>query len=137
MNAPLKTPVAFIIFNRPDCTRRVFERIRDARPEKLYLIADGPRAHKPGEDERCAETRRIVEGMIDWPCDVRKNFSDANMGCGKRIPSGLDWVFEQEETAIIMEDDILADPSFFPFCETLLERYRHDERIMQICIRAN
>ncbi len=132
MNTPLKTPVAFIIFNRPKCTRRVFERIRDARPEKLYLIADAPRAHKPGEAATCAETRRIVEEMIDWPCEVHKNYADKNMGCGKRIPSGLDWVFEQEERAIILEDDILTSPSFFQFCTEMLDRFEGDESIMQI-----
>jgi hypothetical protein len=132
MKPQLKTPVAFIMFNRPKCTRRVFAEIRKARPEKLYLIADGPRPQKNGEAARCAETRQIVERMIDWPCEVHKDYAEQNMGCGQRVPSGLDWVFEQEETAIIMEDDILVDPSFFPFCETMLDRYRHDGRIMQI-----
>lgn len=132
MTTTLKTPVAFIIFNRPKCTRRVFNRIREARPEKLYLIADAPRAHKTGEAATCAETRRLVEEMIDWPCEVHKNYATENMGCGKRIPSGLDWVFDREEEAIIMEDDILADRSFFHFCTSMLERYRDDETIMQI-----
>jgi len=125
-------PIAFIIFNRPKPTRRVFERIRAARPAKLYLIADAPRPNKPGEAGKCAETRRLVEGMVDWPCEVHKNYAEKNMGCGGRIPSGLDWVFELEERAIIMEDDILADPSFFPFCAEMLERYKDDERIMQV-----
>jgi len=132
MTPPLKTPVAFIIFNRPKCTRRVFERIRDAQPEKLYLIADAPRAHKQGETEKCAETRRIVEEMIDWPCEVHKNYAKENMGCGKRIPSGLNWVFENEEQAIIMEDDILVDLSFFTFCEEMLCRHETDQHIMQV-----
>ena len=129
---PSCPPIAFIIFNRPKPTRRVFERIRDAQPKKLYLIADAPRTNRPGEAEKCAETRRIVEEMIDWPCVVHKNYAGENMGCGQRIPSGLDWVFEHEERAIIMEDDILADPSFFPFCAEMLERYKDNENIMQI-----
>lgn len=125
-------PIAFIIFNRPKCTRKVFAEIRKARPEKLYLIADAPRQNKVGEAEKCAETRRLVEAMIDWPCEVHKNYAEENMGCGQRIPSGLDWVFEHEERAIIMEDDILADPSFFTFCGAMLDRYENDEQIMQI-----
>ncbi|MFM6097505.1 MAG: glycosyltransferase family 2 protein, partial [Dolichospermum sp.] len=43
----MKTPVAFIIFNRPDTTKRVFEAIRQAKPPKLLVIADGPRADRP------------------------------------------------------------------------------------------
>lgn len=39
----LTTPVAFLIFNRPDTTARVFEAIRQAKPPKLLVVADGPR----------------------------------------------------------------------------------------------
>ncbi|HUN93856.1 MAG TPA: glycosyltransferase family 2 protein [Burkholderiaceae bacterium] len=127
----LTTPIAFIIFNRPDTTERVFAEIAKARPTKLLLIGDGPRATRPGEAEKVAAARRIVE-KVNWPCDVRTNFSDVNLGCTRRVASGLDWVFQQFEDAIIMEDDCLPDPTFFRFCQELLERYRHDLRIGMI-----
>lgn len=127
----LTTPVAFIIFNRPDTTARVFEEIRSARPPKLLVVADGPRQDRPDEAEKCAAARAIVE-RVDWPCEVLKNYSDTNLGCKRRVSSGLDWVFQTEEEAIILEDDCLPHPVFFRFCEELLEKYRADERIMQI-----
>ncbi len=120
------------MFNRPNCANRTFTEIRKARPETLYLIADGPRQHKQGEAKVCAATRRVVEDMIDWPCNVHKIYSDTNMGCGVRIISSLNFVFENEEQCIILEDDILPDPSFFDFCDTLLDRYRHADQVMQI-----
>lgn len=132
MNTRLKTPVAFIIFNRPKCTQTVFAEIRKARPEKLYLIADAPRNNRPDEAKKCAETRRLVEEMIDWPCEVHKNYADKNMGCRKRIVSGIDWVFEHEEEAIILEDDIVPDATFFPYCSSMLEKYRNDDRVMLV-----
>ena len=61
------------------------------------------------------------------------NYSDVNLGCKIRVSSGLDWVFSEVEEAIILEDDCLPHPSFFAFCEELLEKYRNDSRIMQIC----
>ncbi|MBS3027363.1 MAG: glycosyltransferase family 2 protein [Dolichospermum sp. DET50] len=127
----MKTPVAFIIFNRPDTTKRVFEAIREAKPPKLLVIADGPRVDRPGEAENCAAARAIIEG-VDWECEVLTNYSDVNLGCGKRVSTGIDWVFDQVEEAIILEDDCLPDPSFFKFCELMLEEYRHDQRIMSI-----
>jgi hypothetical protein len=127
----LNTPVAFLVFNRPDTTVRVFEAIRQARPSKLLVVADGPRADKAGEVERCAVVRRIIDG-VDWPCEVLKNYSDTNLGCKNRVSSGLDWVFETVEEAIILEDDCLPHPTFFRFCEELLERYRDDERVAMI-----
>lgn len=128
----MKTPVAFIIFNRPDTTKRVFEAIRQAKPSKLLVIADGPRADRPGEAEKCAAARSIIDS-VDWECEVLTNYSDTNLGCEKRPPTGITWVFEQVEEAIILEDDCLPHPSFFPFCEELLDRYRDDNRVAVIC----
>lgn len=127
----MRTPVAFFLFNRPDLTERVFAEIAKARPPVLLLIADGPRADRPDEPARCAATRAIVE-RIDWDCRVLRNYAPANMGCGRRQSSGMMWIFEQIEEAIILEDDTFPDPSFFPFCEEMLARYRHDERVMHI-----
>ena len=127
----LETAVALIVFNRPALTRVVFEAIAQAKPKRLLLIADGPRADRPGEAELCDEVRRVVS-LVDWPCEVQTNFASANLGCRRRVISGLDWVFEQVEEAIILEDDILPDPSFFPFCEQMLERFREDDRIAMI-----
>jgi len=124
-------PVAFLIFNRPDTTARVFEAIRRARPPKLLVVADGPRAGRPGEAERCAAARRIIDG-VDWPCEVLKSYSDTNLGCKRRVSSGLDWVFATVEEAVILEDDCLPHPTFFRFCEELLDRYRDDERVAMI-----
>ena len=127
----LKTPVVFIIFNRPETTERVFEEIRKARPLKLFVVADGHRADCPGEEEKCAEVRAIID-RVDWDCEVIKNYSTKNLGCGARPATGISWVFEQVEEAIILEDDCLPHPSFFQFCQELLEHYRDDDRIMQI-----
>ena len=127
----LKTPVCFIIFNRPDVTEQVFQKIRQAQPPKLLVIADGARANKAGEEEKCAATRAIIN-QVDWECEVLTNYSDINLGCRKRIYSGLDWVFSQVEEAIILEDDCLPHPSFFRYCEELLENYRHNSRIMLV-----
>lgn len=128
----LETAVAFFVFNRPETTRRVFERIRAAQPRRLLVVADGPRPDRPGEPERCAEVRRLIAAGVDWPCEVSQNYADRNLGCGRRVASGLDWVFAQVEEAIILEDDCLPDPTFFRFCSELLDRYRDDPRIGMI-----
>ena len=127
----MKTPVAFLIFKRPDTTEKVFSAIRQAQPPKLLVIADGPRKDKPGEAEKCAATRTIID-RVDWDCEVLKNYADVNIGCKQRVSSGLDWVFDNVEEAIILEDDCVPHPTFFKFCEELLEKYRYDERIMSI-----
>ena len=125
------TPILFIIFNRPDVTARVFAEIRKAKPKQLFVVADGPRDSKIGEKDKCEVTRRIIEA-VDWDCEVRKDFSDVNLGCKIRVSTGISWFFTQVESGIILEDDCLPDQSFFYFCQNLLERYKNDERVMMI-----
>lgn len=127
----LKTPVAFIVFNRPNTTKKVFAEIAKAKPPKLLVIADGPRSNHPDDIKKCAEVRAIIDD-VDWDCEVLTKYSTENMGCRHCPPKGLDWVFEVVEEAIILEDDCLPHPDFFRFCEELLEKYRDDERIAMI-----
>ncbi len=127
----LNVPVLFLIFNRPDTTQRVFNEIRKAAPPKLFVSADGPRENKPGEFEKCQATRDIIK-HVDWDCEVFTNFRDKNSGCKIAVSSGISWFYENVEEGIILEDDCLPCLSFFRFCEELLEKYRDDERIMQI-----
>ncbi|KST65146.1 hypothetical protein [Mastigocoleus testarum] len=131
MAKQLETPITFIIFKRPHTTVKVFERIRQIQPKKLFVVADGPRHEREGEAEKCAATRAIIE-KVDWDCEVIKNYSEINLGCARRVSSGLDWVFENVEETIILEDDCIPHITFFQFCEELLEKYRNDSRITSI-----
>lgn len=125
------TPVAYIIFNRPRHTRTTFAAIREQQPARLFIIADGPRSDQHTDFERCQEVRQIVE-QIDWPCEVQRNYSEQNLGCKQRVISGLNWVFELVDKAIIIEDDVLPHADFYGYCETMIERYKDDERVMLI-----
>ena len=125
------SPVAFIIFNRPETTQKVFDVIKKAKPTKLFVIADGPRKDRSGEEVACNEVRSLTE-QVNWECEVFRNYSSENLGCKSRIVSGLSWVFEKTERAIILEDDCLPDLSFFRFCDELLEKYENDEKVRMI-----
>jgi len=127
----IKTPVAFFIFNRPQTTEAVFAEIARIRPQQLLVIADGPRAGHPDDAEKCSATRSIIN-RADWGCEVVTHYAETNLGCKRRVSTGLDWVFNQVEEAIVLEDDCLPHPTFFRFCEELLERYRDDRRVMHI-----
>jgi len=114
-------PVLFLVFNRPEQTRRVFEAIRAARPQRLYVAADGPRPDRPGEIERCAEVRSIATA-VDWPCELVTLLREVNAGCAEAVSSAVTWFFNHEPEGIILEDDCLPDRSFFSYCTVQLER---------------
>ena len=122
------TPVLLIAFNRPESTARVLRSLAEVKPQKFYVACDGPRPGRPEEAQRC-EAVRALASHLDWPCDVQTLFQPSNLGCRAGVTAALDWFFEQEQEGIVLEDDIVADPSFFFFCQELLERYRHDERV--------
>jgi len=128
---PLNTAVLFLIFNRPDTTKQVFQQIRKARPPRLYVAADGPRKNNPTDFEKCTKAREIATN-VDWECEVRTLFQENNIGCGPGPVTGISWFFKNEEYGIILEDDCNPSLSFFPFCEELLDKYKCDNRIFHI-----
>jgi hypothetical protein len=125
----LETPIGLCVFNRPDLTELVFQAIAQAKPQRLLVFADGPRSSD--EVDACAQVRAVVEN-VDWDCDVTYDFSEANLGARRRCASGVDWIFSQVDEAMIFEDDCVPDPTFFPFCQAMLEHYRDDPRVMMV-----
>lgn len=129
----INTAVLFLIFNRLDTTKQVFEAIRLAKPPRLYIAADGPRDSRQDEDKKVKAVRNYVMDHVDWNCEVKTLFREKNLGCKYAVSGGIDWFFENEEMGIILEDDCLPCQSFFWFCEELLNKYKYDERVWQIC----
>jgi hypothetical protein len=127
----LKSPVLFLVFNRPDSTQKVFNAIRLAQPKKLYIAADGPRNFIDGEYDKVISVRNIATA-VDWRCEVKTLFRNENLGCKDAVSSAIDWFFKNESEGIILEDDCLPSLSFFKFCNTMLEYYRHDYYVSHI-----
>lgn len=123
--------ILFIIFNRPESTRQVWEAIRQARPERVYIAADGPRTENPDDTEKCKEARAITE-IADWPCIIKRLYRESNLGCSLGPIIAFKWFFEQEEEGIILEDDCLPSKSFFSFCSEMLDKYRNNKRVLLI-----
>ena len=124
-------PVLVIAFNRPDHLSVLMDRLREVQPTQLFIAVDGPRPHKAGELER-VQACRDLSTTVDWPCDVQTNFQNDNLGCGLGVSTAISWFFDNVDRGVILEDDIIPDPSFFPYCEELLDRYENDERVFAI-----
>jgi len=132
LNNDFNTPILFLVFNRLDTTKQVFETIRKVAPLKLYVASDGPRDTREGEDEKVKTIRDYVLKSIDWKCEVKTLFREKNLGCGKAVSQAITWFFENEEMGIILEDDCLPHIDFFEYCRILLELYKNDSRIFLI-----
>lgn len=128
----LDTAVLFIVFNRFETTRDVFDSIKKARPPRLYIASDGARSSKGDEDKKVKKIREYVIANIDWKCDVKTLFREKNIGCRLAVSSAISWFFTNEEMGIILEDDCLPSQSFFWFCEEMLKKYKNDKRIFYV-----
>jgi hypothetical protein len=121
--------VLFLVFNRLDTTKQVFEAIRQAKPPRLYVAADGARENREGEEQKVKAVREYILSNIDWECEVKTLFREENLGCKYAVSGAITWFFENEEMGIILEDDCLPSQSFFWFCEELLIRYQENNNI--------
>jgi len=126
---PADTPLLLIAWRRPHTLCQVIDAIRPVGPTRLFVACDGPNPERPGETEKVAATRQVIEQEIDWPCQIERLYSEVNQGCRLGVSRAITWFFEQVEEGIILEDDCVPHPDFFPYCATLLERYRHDTRV--------
>jgi hypothetical protein len=132
MNKVFETPILLLLFNRPEETALLWEKIKEIKPKNLYIAADGPRPQNQDDQKNCATTRKIITEGINWDCKLHFLFRDENLGCGVAIQSAISWFFEQAPEGIILEDDCLPHEDFFDFCEKLLERYRNEKKVFMI-----
>jgi len=126
------TPILFVIFNRKDVAVKSFKKIKELRPVKLYIACDGARDSVVGEKKLVENTRKAILELIDWDCELKTLFQENNLGCGLGVYTAINWLFENEEKGIILEDDCVARESFFLYVEELLVRYKDDARIGMI-----
>ncbi len=130
-STPYQIPVLLIIFNRTEKALQTLEAIRKVRPRQIFIAADGPR--NDAEKQITEKTRQSVVSAIDWDCEVKTLFQDRNLGCGPGVYTAVSWFFDNVEKGIVLEDDCVADPTFFQFAQEMLEKYENDERVGTIC----
>ena len=125
-------PILFVFFRRKEVALKSFEQIKIIKPKKLYLACDGAREDVAGEKEDVDATRQAILEAIDWSCDVHTLFQNQNLGCGMGVYTAINWLFTCEEQGIILEDDCIANNSFFIYVEELLAKFANDSRIGMI-----
>lgn len=123
------TPVLLLAWRRPQTLRRVIEAIRPVAPARMFVACDGPRSQQAGEAELVEATRAVIAHEIDWPCTIDYLYSETHQGLRRHCSRAADWFFGRVDEGIILEDDTMPHPDFFVYCATLLEKYRHDQRV--------
>jgi hypothetical protein len=127
----MRTPILLIGFNRPEIIIQAFNCIAEEKPEKLFIAIDGPRENSPSDINLVSEVKRIVKN-ITWPCEAHYLFNNDNKGAEITVSNSVSWALEEEDSVIVIEDDIITSRSFFQFCEEMLLLYKYEEKIYMV-----
>lgn len=120
-----------LLFNRPDCARRLAEALSEVKPQVLYVACDGPRRNRDGEAKLVEESLAIFR-HLSWRPQIFWLIRDENLGCRAAVSSAIDWFFREVDAGIILEDDCIPSASFFEFCRQTLEIYRDDAKVFSV-----
>lgn len=127
----VETPVLYITFARPEYASQSFAAIKKAQPKKLYFYSNKARTDRPDEVARNEEVRSYVK-QIDWDCEVKTWFREEYVDVFTSLWGAIDWVFDNEEKAIIIEEDVVASLAFFDFIDKTIDKYQQNKKIWYI-----
>ncbi len=106
--------VLIVGFLRTDYILALIEQAFRHTTARIYLALDGPRNSSELElqDQMLAAIDKIFPGTESRML-IRRNFE--NLGSGAAVISAIDWVFLEEDKALILEDDLVIDSDFFTY----------------------
>lgn len=122
-------PVVLFVYRRAEHLPDILDRIAAARPPRVYVFADAPRDR---EDRDATEAVQAIIAGWSPPFPVEVSVASRNLGNSARVESGIATVFETEEKAIFVEDDVALSAGFFGFCDRLLALYDGAPEVMMI-----
>jgi hypothetical protein len=127
-----RAPIALFIYNRPQHTARTLASLAAnplATESDLVVYADGP---KTPEHEPSVQAARSVVREARGFKSVRVVERERNLGLANSIISGVTEICDAQGSVVVVEDDLDLSPGFLTFMNEGLERYRDEERVMQI-----
>ena len=63
-----QVPVLLVIYNRVDETHALFQAVKQVKPSKLYVAADGANTKQKLDYVNCLRARSVI--MPEWECNL-------------------------------------------------------------------
>ncbi len=122
----MPAPVALFTYKRPDHTRATLEALARntlAAQTDLFVFSDGPK----GEDDAAAveQVRHLVHDLRGFASIELIERRD-NLGLAKSVISGVTELLENNDSVIVLEDDLVTAKHFLSYMNSALDHYRHD-----------
>jgi len=125
-------PIALFVYNRPWHTRQAVEALLAnaiAAETPLYIFSDAPR--DPAAKQAVAEVRSYIHTIAGFE-SVTIIEREVNFGLARSIIDGVTRLCDEFGRAIVIEDDLITSRYFLEYMNAALERYEHEESVMQI-----
>lgn len=118
----MNAPIALFVYNRPAHLKLTLAALRDAigaHDTPLYIFSDGPR---PGQETRVDEVRSLCD-KIQGFASVELIRRDTNIGLAANIIQGVSRLFEQHDSVVVLEDDLVVSRYFLRYINAALSFY--------------
>ena len=105
----INSPILFCCYNRLNLIKKSINIIKNIECKKIYISIDGPKSSE--------KDRKIYVEIINYLSKLKFKsetvfkINKDNKGCKIAISSAIDW-FKNEESGIILEEDLLPSNSF-------------------------
>ena len=128
----MPSPIALFVYHRKGMTQQTVEalkRNRYADQSDLFVFSDGPKNEQNAV--AVSQVREYVHSISGFRSVVVIE-SPVNRGLAHSIIEGTTSVLKDNETVIVLEDDMVTSPHFLKHMNEALDMYKGDERVVSI-----
>ena len=125
------TPVLIITFNRPDSFNKMIKALSKIRPEIIRIAIDGPRRNNEMDKIKIEKIKDIIKD-INWTSNIETTYSPINQTTRFSIPNAVNWVFEDFDSVIVIEDDVIPGIKLIEFLENCLIKFKNNHSVAHI-----
>ena len=131
-NVDFQPAVLIIGYRRHESVREILQICKFNQVTRIYIAVDGPKSEAGAIDQK-----KLIANVLsfekEFTGELFLNFRDENAGCAASVLNACDWVFENEQSAIILEDDCIPSNDFFIFSKLSLQSISSNPDIWLSC----
>lgn len=126
----MKVATILFTYNRPVHTKRVLDALSKnvESPQKLFVFQDGMKSTTNEDDWK--NVGKVIRD-VDW-CEVEIHISEKNKGLAESIIHGVDYVFQEYDAVIVLEDDCVPHPKYLNFMYDCLNKYEKNAKVYSV-----
>lgn len=117
----MSIPALIVSYSRHQNVLVIIKQLRNQGVRKIYLAIDGPKNLDHDLQNRIEkDSRELAEEL---GVNLRIWHRDSNLGPAVSVITAIDWFFKNEESGVILEDDLILSDGAIGYFDFALSRY--------------